>query len=152
MMSETTLTIEAGMQVTLHFALRLEDGAEVDSTFNQQPATLTIGDGNLPEGFEQHLLGLKAGQHETFHVAPEQAFGQPNPNNVQRMKRSAFAEVDELVPGMVLSFADKAGGELPGVVKGIEGDQVDIDFNHPLAGRTLVFEVDILEVKPITVQ
>ncbi|MDO6749445.1 FKBP-type peptidyl-prolyl cis-trans isomerase, partial [Gilvimarinus sp. 1_MG-2023] len=88
------------------FALKLADGQVIDSTFDATPAQLVIGDGNLPEGFESLLVGLAPGAHETFSVAPEHAFGQHNPNNVQRMKRSDFAADLPISPGLVVSFAD----------------------------------------------
>ncbi|MGB1090571.1 MAG: FKBP-type peptidyl-prolyl cis-trans isomerase [Oceanobacter sp.] len=138
--------VAPGSKVTLHFALKLEDGQVVDSTFEAQPATLTVGDGNLPEGFESNLIGLITGDHQTFTVAPEKAFGQHNPNNLQRMKRSDFAADMPIAPGLVVSFADASNAELPGVIAEVEGDWVEVDFNHPLAGKSLLFEVQILEV------
>jgi len=142
------LPVSQGTRVTLHFALKLEDGELVDSTFEKEPATLEIGDENLPENFEAYLLGLKAGDHQTFQVPPEKAFGQHNPSNVQTFKRHEFSADMVLEPGVVVSFADVRQQELPGVVKRVEGDVVDVDFNHPLAGHTLQFEVQIIDVEP----
>ena len=141
--------IDEGMEVTLHFTLSLEDGTVVDSTRDKAPATFQVGDGNLPPGFEHPLKGLTAGETGRFEITPEHAFGQHNPQNIQLLKRDDF-EGEEPEVGMVMSFADAAGGELPGVIKAIEGEQVEVDFNHPLAGRTLTFEVDVLDVKPAT--
>jgi len=132
--------------VTLHFALRLEDGTDVDSTFSRQPASLTIGDGNLPEPFERCLHGLVSGDRQSFTLTPEDAFGQPNPNNVQTFKRREFAPDMELEEGLVMSFADAARAEVPGVIKSFDDETVEVDFNHPLAGRTLTFEVAIIDV------
>ncbi|WP_077529113.1 FKBP-type peptidyl-prolyl cis-trans isomerase [Vreelandella utahensis] len=134
-------------RVTLHFALRLEDGSDVDSTFEKDPATLTVGDGNLPEAFERLLHGLKAGDRQSFSVPPEDAFGQPNPNNVQTFKRREFSPELPLEEGMVLSFADAAKAEVPGVIKSFDDDTVEVDFNHPLSGKTLEFEVSIVDVQ-----
>ncbi len=140
------LTISADTQVTLHFSIALKGGAEVDSTFNKTPATFVVGDGNLLPGFERALFGLKAGDEASLDIAPHEGFGQPNPDNVQRMPLANFN--DELSPGLMLSFADANGSELPGVVDRIEGDDVYVDFNHPLAGQDLVFKVAILAVHP----
>ena len=139
--------IGPGKKVTLHFAIKLEDGQVVDSNFESKPATFAVGDGNLLPGFEQALHGMSVGDKGTLRIQPEQAFGMPNPSNVQTMPLDRFADMD-LQPGLVLSFADAANGELPGVVKAIESDQVEIDFNHPLAGHTLYFEVEILQIQP----
>lgn len=140
------MQIAKGKQVQLHFALKLEDGQVVDSTFDRQPANLEVGDGNLPEGFEELILGLQAGDKKSFVVPPEKAFAQPNPNNVQNMKRSDFAKDIDLDIGMVVSFADANQAELPGVIKEVDGETVVVDFNHPLAGKALTFDVEILEV------
>ncbi len=137
--------IGPGKKVTLHFAIKLEDGGIVDSTFDKSPATFSVGDGNLLEGFELALHGLKAGDESTLRIAPEQAFGMPNPNNVQTIARDQFNGM-ELEPGLMISFADAGQSELPGVVRSFDDEQVSVDFNHPLAGRTLYFEVSILEV------
>lgn len=141
--------IDEGMEVTLHFTLKLEDGAVLDSTKEKAPATFQLGDGNLPPGFEAPLKGLTDGDTGSFEIAPEHAFGQHNPQNIQRLKREDFGD-EALEVGTVMSFADPSGGELPGVISAIDGDQVDVDFNHPLAGRTLTFEVEVISVKPAT--
>lgn len=143
------LPIGQGTRVTLHFALKFPDGQVIDSTFDKEPASLEIGDENLPENFEAYLTGLKAGDREAFEVPPEKGFGQHNPSNVQTFKRHEFSADMVLEPGVMISFADARQTELPGVVSRVEGDQVDVDFNHPLAGRTLVFEVEIIDVEPV---
>lgn len=139
--------IDEGMEVTLHFTLKLEDGTVVDSTRDKAPATFQVGDGNLPPGFEHPLKGLGAGETGSYEITPEHAFGQHNPQNIQVLKREEF-DNDEPEEGMVMSFADAAGGELPGVIKRVDDEQVEVDFNHPLAGRTLTFEVEVIDVKP----
>lgn len=139
--------IQRDSHIRLHFALRMDDGSEVDSTFEREPAELVVGDGNLPAGFERCLYGLKVGDREVFTIKPEDAFGQPNPQNIQSFKRDEFAPDMTLEPGLVLSFADARQSELPGVIKSVTDDRVEVDFNHPLAGKTLAFEVDIVDVK-----
>ena len=141
------LMISEGTRVTLNFALVLDDGSEVDSNFEKEPASFDVGDGSLLPGFERALFGLKSGDKATLEILPEEGFGQPNDNNLQRIKRDQFDADSELEEGMVFSFADAAGGELPGVVKAFDADQVTVDFNHPLAGRTLSFRVAIHNVE-----
>ena len=135
-------------EVTLHFALRLENGDTVDSTFDKDPATFKVGDGNLLPGFEAALFGFKTGDKRTLEILPENAFGQPNPQNVQVIPRSQFKDM-ELSEGLLVIFNDAANTELPGVVKAFDDDQVTIDFNHPLAGKTLIFDVEIKDVKAL---
>ena len=142
------LRIGPDREVTLHFALKLENGDVVDSTFDKQPATFKVGDGNLLPGFEAALFGFKAGDKRTLEVPPETAFGQPNPQNVQVIARSQFKDM-ELSEGLLVIFNDAANTELPGVVKVFDDEQVTIDFNHPLAGKTLTFDVEIKDVKAL---
>ncbi len=137
--------VAPGKTITLHFAIKLQDGQIIDSNFDGSPATFTFGDGNLPEGFEQALLGLPVGAHEELTIAPERGFGFHNPSNVQVMARSDFNDM-ELEPGLVVSFQEP-GGEIPGVIAEFNDDKVSVDFNHPLAGKTLLFEVKIVSIK-----
>ena len=141
------LRIGPDREVTLHFALKLENGDVVDSTFDKQPATFKVGDGNLLPGFEVALYGFKAGDKRSLQIEPESAFGQPNPQNVQVMPRGQFQDM-ELSEVLLIIFNDAANAELPGVVKAFDEQQVTIDFNHPLAGKTLSFDVEIIEVRP----
>ncbi|KJZ08416.1 MAG: FKBP-type peptidyl-prolyl cis-trans isomerase [Marinomonas sp.] len=138
------IMISKTSQITMHFELALEDGQLVDSNFDKAPAEFKFGDGSLLEAFEDVLLGLKEGDECEFTMPPEKAFGQHNPNNVQTMPRSQF-DMD-LEEGMIVSFADVGKNELPGVIASIAEDEVTVDFNHPLAGRTLTYRVKIVSV------
>lgn len=146
-MTESERVIGPGTSVTLHFALRLDDGEVIDSNFDKEPATFTVGDEQLLPGFEKALFGLKVGDTRTFRMAPEDGFGQHNPSNVQHMPRAQFGAELELQEGLVLSFADAQQTELPGVVREFDDQQVVVDFNHPLAGREIIFEVAVLRVE-----
>ncbi|MBO6276907.1 MAG: peptidylprolyl isomerase, partial [Pseudomonas sp.] len=119
-----------------------------DSTFDKSPATFKVGDGSLLPGFEAALFGFKAGDKRTLEILPENAFGQPNPQNVQIIPRSQFKDM-ELSQGLLVIFNDAANTELPGVVKEFDDEQVTIDFNHPLAGKTLTFDVEIKDVQAL---
>lgn len=141
--------IAENTRIILHFELRMEDGSVVDSTFDKQPAEFEFGDGQLPSGFESYLVGMKAGESAEYSVLPEKAFGMPNPNNIQTFKRADFAADMELAEGLVISFADASQSELPGVVSSFDEQEVVVDFNHPLAGQTLAFKVEIISVSAL---
>ena len=141
------LAIDRRSEVRLHFSLALTDGTIIDSTFERPPVTLVIGDGNLLPGFEALLIGLKEGADQTFRVGPEQGFGTWRSENVQRIPRGQFIVDTPLVVGLVLSFAGAGSAETPGVVKTVVADFVDVDFNHPLAGREILFRVCIESVR-----
>lgn len=138
--------VAEGSQLTIHFSLALRDGSVIDSNFETKPASFELGDGNLLPGFERCLLGMRAGQRESFVILPEQGFGQKNPNNIQTMPRSTFAPDMELAEGLVVSFADAQKAELPGVIKAFDAQEVTVDFNHPLAGEDIIFDVQIVTV------
>lgn len=158
MSDAAVLRVGPQMRVTMHFAVRLMDGTELDSTFGKAAATFVWGDESLLPGFEKALNGLKTGDKRSVFIAAEQGFGEHNPDNIQHFRRKEFAADMVLTEGAVVSFKDASGAELPGVivkdddeagddVKSDEGEWVRVDFNHPLAGRELTFEVEILEVK-----
>ncbi|WP_296063043.1 peptidylprolyl isomerase [uncultured Amphritea sp.] len=139
-------TIAPDAKVTLHFAIKLENGEVVDSNFEGSPATFVVGDGQLLDGFESALLGMQAGDEAVIDILPEQGFGMSNPNNMQRIPRKQFGDM-ALEKGLVISFADASDGELPGMVAEFDERMVTVDFNHPLAGKNLKFEVKIVSVE-----
>lgn len=144
----TTVPVSEGTRVFLNFSVSLEDGSEVDTNFGGDPVDFVIGDGSLLPGFERLLFGMSAGERQMFTVTPENAFGQPNDSNVQSVARDQFDDDVELEIGLVFSFADAAGGEVPGMVIGLDDEEVTVDFNHPLSGRTILFDVLIHRVEP----
>lgn len=145
-----TTRIGENTLITLHFSLSLSDGSLIDSTFDKQPAKFEFGDGQLPEGFQSCLTGMSKGDSNSWQVLPENAFGMPNPNNIQLIKRESFAEDMELAEGLMISFADASQSELPGVVKHFDDTNVTVDFNHPLAGEALTFKAEIIDVQTLT--
>ncbi len=147
-MSPIAAPVSEGTRVVVNFSLSLEDGSEVDSNFGQDPVEFVIGDGNLLPGFECHLLGMSAGDRHIFSVLPENAFGQINDNNVQLLPRKQFGDGAELEIGLLFSFADASGSELPGMIISFDENEVEVDFNHPLAGRTIMFDVLVHRVEP----
>lgn len=141
------MTIKSNSQVIMHFDLKLSDGSAADSTrVNKKPAKLVMGDGSLTPNFEACLLGLSAGDKKSFELAPDDAFGQPNPDNIHHMDRSRFGADMALEEGMIMAFSQPDGSEVPGIIRSIAGDSVTVDFNHPLAGQTVIFDVEIIDV------
>lgn len=147
-MSASASSIGLSSKVTLHFAIALDDNdqQELDSTFNGRPGTFVMGDGSLLPGFEKRLLGMQTGESKTFKIPSKEGFGERQKDNIHYMDRSEFAEL-ELEMGLVLSFSQPDGKELPGVVASFDAEEVCIDFNHPLAGRDLLFKVEVLAIE-----
>jgi FKBP-type peptidyl-prolyl cis-trans isomerase SlpA len=142
------VSVSEGTRVFLNFSVSLEDGSEVDTNFGGDSVNFVIGDGSLLPGFERLLFGMSPGERQMFVVSPENAFGQPNDNNIQIVPRDQFDEDAELEVGLVYSFADASGGEVPGMVVSFDDSEVTVDFNHPLSGRTILFDVLIHRVEP----
>ena len=150
------LLIECGAGVTLHFSLSLTNGEIIDSNFEQDPASFRLGDGSMLPGFEAVLLGLRNGEFIEECLQPEQAFGLINPRNFQRFPIAKFEHLleDELIPaevGSIVCFKDPGGFDLSGVVTDIGNELIGIDFNHPLAGKQIIFRAKIISVIPASV-
>ena len=143
--------VQPGSFLTLHYRLRGPDGEPFVDTFGQQPATLSLGTGQLAPAMEQRLLGLPEGSRESFALGAGEAFGERNPELLQRVRRSLLdehgdADQDYRV-GDVVSFPTPDGqGSFAGVVREVEGDTLVFDFNHPLAGRPVTFDVELIGV------
>lgn len=141
--------IGAHSQVTLHFALQLVSGEVVDSNFDRSAVSFTVGDGNLLPAFEAKLMGLMPDAEHVFEIPACDAFGEPNADNIHKMQRHQFNETMALSQGMMVKFADGAKNDqaqLTGVVSEMDGDYVTVDFNHPLAGHTIIFHIKIIDV------
>ena len=143
--------VQAGSFLTLHYRLAGPDGADVINTFCDKPATLSLGTGELSPAVEQRLLGLAEGCRERFELAAGEAFGERNGDLLQRVKRGLLAELGDpdetYAVGDVVQFPTPDGqGAYAGVVRELAPDWVLFDFNHPLAGRSVSFEVHLIGV------
>ena len=144
-------TIQSGSFLTLHYRLQGPDGADVINTFGGKPSTLSLGTGQLAPAIEQHLVGLSEGAHQTFDLAAGEAFGDRNPELLQRVSLELLhtfgdpkAEYDV---GDVVQFPTPGGsGSYAGVVREVGAGWLLFDFNHPLAGQPVRFEAKILGV------
>ena len=148
MVSETEEldTIQPGSEVVMHFSITLEDGTIADSTEGEEPLQFVMGDQTLIEGLELALYGLKVGDKQNLIIEPENAYGYPDSENIHAMQREDFPKDMEIKKGIIVGFATPAGDEFPGTVTEIGEKQVTVDFNHPIAGHEIVFDVEILEI------
>ena len=144
-------TVQPGSFLTLHYRLAGPDGTPIVDTFIDKPATLSLGSGQLAPAIEERLIGLAEGAHERFDLPPGAAFGERNPDMLQRVARSELQQMgdpdEDYAPGDVLRFPTPDGqGEFAGVVREVGGDWLLFDFNHPLAGQAVSFEVQLIGV------
>ena len=144
-------TVQPGSFLTLHYRLSGPDGADVVNTFDAQPATLSLGAGQLAPAIEARLLGLAEGAHHSFELPAGAAFGERNPELLQRVKLSLLHELGDADAhydiGDVVQFPTPDGqGAYAGVVRELGADWLLFDFNHPLAGQPVHFEVQLVGV------
>jgi FKBP-type peptidyl-prolyl cis-trans isomerase SlpA len=144
-------TIQEGSFLTLHYRLAGPDGTDVINTFAHKPATLSLGTGELAPAMERRLLGLPEGAHETFDLEAGEAFGERNPQLLQRVKLSLlheFGDADAQYDiGDIVQFPAPDGqGAYAGMVRERGDDWLLFDFNHPLAGQPVSFEVQVLGI------
>jgi len=150
--------IQQGSFLTLHYrvagpSVNGKPGADIINTFGGKPATLSLGTGELSPAIEQRLLGLPEGTHTTFELPAGEAFGERNPEMVQWVARKLLNELgdpdEQYKVGDVVQFPTPDGvGQYAGAVQQVKegGDAVQFDFNHPLAGQPVVFEVQVIGV------
>jgi FKBP-type peptidyl-prolyl cis-trans isomerase SlpA len=143
--------VQQGSFLTLHYRLCGPDGADVINTFHDKPATLSLGSGQLAPAMEARLLGLAEGTRSSFQLAPGEAFGERNPDMLQRVKLSLMHELgdpdEQYHVGDVVQFPTPDGqGSYAGVVRELGPDWLLFDFNHPLAGKPVTFEVHLIGV------
>ncbi len=145
-MSETQITVAPDSFLTLHYRVTTSDGSEILNTFDMKPATLQMGSGQLAENLEKCLLGQPAGERLVFLLEPAQAFGEHNPRLVERIAREALPAGMELKENAVVEFNDGEGAEFAGFLRELTDTHALFDFNHPLAGKSVRFEVEIIGI------
>lgn len=149
MMSEVTESVKNSSAVLVHFTLKLEDGSTAESTrSNGKPALFRLGDGSLSDALENQLLGLVVGDKRNFTLSPESAFGIKIPDLIQFFSRRDFMETGVPEVGVIMLFTAMDGSEQPGIVREVTEDSITVDFNHPLAGQHIDFDIEVLEIDP----
>jgi FKBP-type peptidyl-prolyl cis-trans isomerase 2 len=140
------LAVAAGKTVKVNYTLRV-DGKIVDSSNGKAPMQFTAGSHQMIPGFEKAVIGMKVGQKKSFKVTPEEGYGKENPKVIQNVPKSKLPP--EITPkaGMTLQARDKNGRTIPVRIVEVKKDVVVMNFNHPLAGKTLNFDVEVVDIK-----
>lgn len=136
-------TVAANSLVTLHYRITLPNGQPLISTFDATPATLQLGAGEMLPGMEQLIIGLEIGTNHVLELEPENAFGPHRPELMERVKREHMPN-EEIEPMSIMEFTAPDGSRYSGLVREIDAQSALIDFNHPLAGKSIRFEVKII--------
>lgn len=141
-----TETVRAGNLITLHYRVATGDDTELVSTFDSTPATLQLGSGELAPPLEHCLIGVNVGERHVFLLEADQAFGDHNPQLTQRMARTALPPDSSPELHGLIQFAAPNGDKFTGIVRELDDEAVLVDFNHPLAGKAVRFEVEIIGI------
>ena len=140
--------VENGSVVRLHYVGTHEDGTEFDSSRTRgEPMSVVIGAGQLISGFNDALVGMTTGETKTFTLTPEEAYGDVNPDAITKMARNLFPEDFIIDEGTQIPLTSPGGQHVLGTVKEFDDEAVLIDLNHPMAGKNLTFEVEVLSVE-----
>jgi len=140
---------KSGDTVKIHFTGKLQDETVIETSKDRDPLEFTIGDGNVIPGLEQGVIGMAAGDKKTIAISPEDAFGQPQEDLVVDMKKSEFPKDVELAAGAYLNIESSDGKEFKAKVVEIKEDTVTLDANHPLAGVTINYDVELIEIRSV---
>ena len=142
------MQIEKNKVVTIHYSVDGEAGERIESSRERgTPIELLVGHGGVIAGLEKALLGRAEGERFTVDVEPSEAYGERREGSTQRVPKKYFRDGDRLRPGMTTMLAMKQGGQRMVTVHKVGSSVIDVDLNHPLAGRKLRFDVEILAVR-----
>jgi peptidylprolyl isomerase len=140
------MTAQQGDTVRVHYRGTLDDGREFDASFGREPLEFTLGAGEVIAGFDRAVTGLAPGQSRTAHLSAEEAYGPYREEMVLKVPREQFPAGITPEAGQQLELAQEDGRRIPVLVAAVSEDTVTLDANHPLAGRDLTFEVELVEI------
>jgi FKBP-type peptidyl-prolyl cis-trans isomerase SlyD len=142
-----TSKIEQDSVASVHYTGTFPDGEVFDTSEGKDPLTFLVGHGQMIPGFEQEMMGAEAGEKREFTLTPDRAYGERHENAIQKASKADFGEnADDLEVGMMMG-AQTEQGMMPFTITEIDGDEVTIDFNHQMAGKTLRFVVEVIELR-----
>jgi len=137
-----------GDNVKVHYKGTLTSGEQFDSSEGREPLAFTVGAGQMIKGFDEAIPGMAVGEKKTINISPENAYGEKNKDAIIEFPKSNIPAEMNLEPGMRLQLQNEAGHPIPVVVTEIKDDVVILDANHELAGKELVFDIELVEIKP----
>jgi peptidylprolyl isomerase len=137
---------ESGNKVRVHYTGKLEDGSVFDSSVGREPLEFILGQGQLIPGFEKAVIGKTAGDKTVATLPPDEAYGESSEELFYEIPMEQVPEDIQPVIGMQLSVSSPDGRQMPVVVSEVTEQFIVLDANHPLAGKTLIFDIEIMEV------
>ena len=142
--------VKSGDTVKVHYHGRLSDGTTFDTSAGRDPLEFQVGGGMVIAGFDSGGMGMQTGEKKTIHIAVDDAYGPSDPQRIVEFPISEFPEDLKPEVGMQLNMTSSDGDVIPVIITEVGTDTVTLDANHPLAGKDLVFEIELVEIKPIS--
>ena len=139
-------TVENGNVVQVHYTGTLGSGEVFDSSEGRDPLKVTIGQGQLIQGFEKSLVGMQLNEKKTFTLTPEDAYGQRDEAAMRRFSRAELPPDMKVEEGQMLALSTPQGEQIPARVAQLDDEQITLDLNHPLAGKRLTFEIEVVGI------
>lgn len=141
------MTVKKGDKIRVDYTGTFDDGTVFDSSGKAgKPLEFVMGGGMLIKGFDEAVVGMKEGEEKEIKLKPEEAYGMPNPQLVQKIPRSQLPQDKEPKAGMILMVGLPTGQQMPATIKAADDKEVTLDMNHPLAGKTLNFKIKLVEI------
>lgn len=138
--------VQEGDEIRVHYTGKLEDGTVFDTSKEREPLQFKVGSGMMIKGFDEAVRGMEVGESKTAKLSSEEAYGERNDQMIVTLTKDKFPENIKPEVGQQLSMQSQEGQPIPVVVTNIENDEVTLDANHPLAGKDLVFEIEVVDV------
>ncbi|MAQ86503.1 MAG: peptidylprolyl isomerase [Maritimibacter sp.] len=138
--------VKTGDTVRLHYTGTLDDGTQFDSSAGRDPLEFTVGSGQIIPGLDREMTGMEVGEKKTVKIDPEDAYGSHDPARVQAVPRDQIPDHIPTEPGTQLQMQTPQGQAIPVTVTDVNDSEITLDANHPLAGKTLTFDVELVSV------
>jgi FKBP-type peptidyl-prolyl cis-trans isomerase 2 len=140
--------IQDGSKISVHYKGTLSSGEEFDNSYNRgESLTFTVGAGQMISGFDRGVVGMEVGESKSITINPEQAYGIRNEEAIQEVPKSQFPGDFNYGVGTSVQGVNPDGGQITAIIMSEQADTVTLDFNHPLASKTLNFEVEIMSIE-----
>src|SRR3989338_185345 len=147
MATETAKKVQNGDSIKIHYKGTFPDGVVFDSSEGREPIAFTVGEGKVIKGFDAAVLGMKQGEKKSVTIQPADAYGDKNPKLVLPVPKDRLPKDMDPQPGLLLTLQSPDGRVIRAKIDRIENDKIMLDVNHPLAGKTLHFDLELIEVK-----
>lgn len=135
-----------GSEIKVHYTGKLEDGTQFDSSQGRDPLQFTVGQGQVIEGFDKGVLDMEVGDNKTITIPPEQAYGEYREELITKVKADQFPDNFEIKQGVRVQARSPENQLVQFVIKEVDGDDVKLDANHELAGKTLIFDLELVDI------